>query len=426
MSEAVQGPAQLPGDSVKPAPHTGNQPKPKLGALGVLLFQANFGWMFASGISGTLLPALMEQVDASAKVALYGTLSSIGGLTGLVANIVFGSVSDRTRSRWGRRNPWILGGGLLAGLSLAAMSLATAFPTLVLLFVAYEIGLNMLLAPLAAVLPDRVHPNRRGLASTLIGCGTLLAQSLGAVVGAAFLSDIRLGLGTIPLIVCLTSALFVVFARDKSNRDQPKVELTFREVLRTFRIPLDRDYLFALFGRMLLLLAFNCVLMYKLYILQDYLHLSKAGVAGAIAISGTLMAVSAAIGTLVSGPLSDLIKRRKPLVVAASLVIGATFVPLILWPSRTTFLLFIGFAGLAYGVYIAVDQALMTDVLPNDAAHGKDMGILNIANTAPRFVTPALAALAFSTGLGYRMLFILAVALAVLSAVLIGAIRRVR
>jgi MFS family permease len=138
------------------------------------------------------------------------------------------------------------------------------------------------------------------------------------------------------------------------------------------------------------------------------------------------MAVSSAVGTLVSGPLSDFLKRRKPLVSVASLVIAAAFLPLAIWPSQGTFLAFIALSGLAYGVYIAVDQALMSDVLPSRGSHGKDMGILNIANTAPRFLAPAIAGIALGTGGGYGLLFVIGAGLAALSAVLIGLIRRVR
>ncbi|MDT0234853.1 MFS transporter [Curtobacterium sp. BRB10] len=422
MSQAVPT-STTPADP--DGPDAGPRQREKLGALGVLLFQANFGWMLATGVSGTLLPALMEQVDADAKVALYGTLTSIGAVAGLVANIVFGSLSDRTRSRFGRRNPWILGGGLVATLALSAMSLVSAFPLLVLLYVVFQVGLNALLAPLAAVLPDRVAPARRGVASAFIGFGTLLAQSLGSVVGAAFLSNIRVGLGLVPFVLALTTILFVVFARDSSTRHEPKRTLTFREILVTFRVPMDRDYLLALFGRLVLLLAFYCVVLYQYFVLQDYVGLDAAGVAGTVALSGIVLAVASGIGTLVSGPLSDWIKRRKLLVVIASLIIAAAFVPLILWPSTGTFLGFIGAAGLAYGVYIAVDQALMSDVLPSDAEHGKDMGILNIANTAPQFIAPGLAGIALGTGIGYGGLFTVGAVLAVLSAVLIGSIRRV-
>src|SRR3712207_5842589 len=86
--------------------------------LGLLLFQANLGLITALTVGSTLIPALMEQVDAEAKITLSGTLTASGAVVALSAYIIFGSVSDRTRSRWGRRNPWILGGGLVAAAAL--------------------------------------------------------------------------------------------------------------------------------------------------------------------------------------------------------------------------------------------------------------------------------------------------------------------
>ncbi|QFU92484.1 MFS transporter [Amycolatopsis sp. YIM 10] len=249
---------------------------------------------------------------------------------------------------------------------------------------------------------------------------------LGSIVGAAFLDDLRNGLRFVPWIIVLTALIFVLFAPDRDNRGDQREAFSLREVLATFRIPKDRDYLLALFGRLVLLLAFYCVILYQLYVLQDYVGLDSGAVAATIGLSGVVMAVASGLGTLVSGPLSDKIGRRKPLVTLASWVIAAAFLPLILAPSRTTFLLFISIAGVAYGFYIAVDQALMSDVLPDQASHGKDMGILNVANTAPSLIAPGIASLALGAGLGYRGPFIIAAALAVVSGFLINAIRRAR
>ena len=36
--------------------------------------------------------------------------------------------------------------------------------------------------------------------------------------------------------------------------------------------------------------------------------------------------------------------------------------------------------GLGYGMYLAVDQALVTQVLPRAIDRGRDLGVINIAN----------------------------------------------
>jgi MFS family permease len=382
--------------------------------------------MLSLSVGGALIPALMEQVDADAKVALYGTLTSVGALVALVANIVFGALSDRTRSRWGRRNPWILAGGLIAAASLSAMGAAQAFWLLVVLYSVNQIGLNMLLAPLAAVLPDRVAPSRRGSAAAMIGFGTLLAQSLGSIVGAAFLQQVRTGLAIMPWIIFVTAAVFVIFAKDKPTRVAERTESrqSFSAALRNFRVPLERDYLLALVGRFTLLAGFYCVLLFQFYLLQDYVKLSAAGVAATIALGGTTLAVAASLGTLVSGPLSDRLGRRKVLVAIAGTIMAVSLVPLLIWPTQLAFLGFLAIGGFAYGIFIAIDQALMSDVLPDEANHGRDMGILNVSNTASQMVAPGIAALVLGASLGYGGVIVVAIALTLLAGVLFLLIRR--
>ena len=62
--------------------------------------------------------------------------------------------------------------------------------------------------------------------------------------------------------------------------------------------------------------------------------------------------------------------------------------------------------GLGFGGYIAVEQALVSQVLPSATARGKDLGILNIANSAPQVLGPALAALLVTRLGGYPALYL--------------------
>ena len=53
-------------------------------------------------------------------------------------------------------------------------------------------------------------------------------------------------------------------------------------------------------------------------------------------------------------------------------------------------MLYAGVAGTGYGIYIAVDQALNVDVLPSQEEAGKDLGILNLANTVGQVLAPVI------------------------------------
>jgi MFS family permease len=400
-------------------------PAHRLGRLGALLFLAHAGWMLPFSAAGALIPALMAEIDESQKVALYATLAVAGSIASMVATIVFGALSDRTRTRFGRRNPWIASGGILLGLAATTMSFVSDFAVLVVLWVVFQIGLAVVLAPLFAVLPERVSPKNLGKASTLVGLGQLLAQSLGAIVGGAYITMPRDGLRWLPWLIAVVMIIFVFLSREKDNRDDAREPLSFVALLRGFIPPRDRDFLLALVGRFLLLLSFMMVLLYQLFVLTDYIGLEIAEAGGVIGTGGVIMAVSSGIATLISGPLSDKIRRRKPIVIAASLVFAAAELPLVFASDLSAFYLFLAVGGFAYGMYIAVDQALLAEVLPDAKNQGKDMGILNIANTGPQIIAPIVAGIVVSIA-GFQVVFGIAAALAVLAAVVLVPIRRVR
>jgi MFS family permease len=410
-----------------PAPNQSQTARPthELGRLGPLLFLAHVGWMLPFAATATLIPALMIQINEAQKVALYGTLAVAGSLAAMVATIVFGTLSDRTRSRFGRRNPWIATGGVLLGVAATTMSFTSDFGLLVALWVIFQVGLAVVLAPLFAVLPERVSPENFGKASTLIGLGQLLAQSAGAVVGGALVSLPREGLRWLPWLIAAAMVVFVLLSKEQDNRSVAREPLSFTALLRSFVPPKDRDFLLALGGRFLLMLSFLMVLLYQLFVLTDYIGLDMAGAGAVIGTGGLVMAAASGLGTLIAGPLSDRIKRRKPIVIVASLVFAAAELPLVFSSELPAFYAFLAVGGFAYGMYIAVDQALLAQVLPDAENQGKDMGILNIANTGPQILAPIAAGVIVSA-VGFQLVFGIAAVLAVVAGLVLIPIRRVK
>ena len=110
-------------------------------------------------------------------------------LVSLVSNLVFGNLSDRTRSRLGKRSPWVVCDGILGGLSLFAIGVLTSSAVITVVYCVCMVGLNMMLAPAIAVLSDRVPESIRGTMSTFWGVGASVGYPLGAIVGARFISE---------------------------------------------------------------------------------------------------------------------------------------------------------------------------------------------------------------------------------------------
>jgi MFS family permease len=160
-------------------------------------------------------------------------------------------------------------------------------------------------------------------------------------------------------------------------------------------------------------------------VLTDYVGLSTKGAGGVIAASGVLIALVSVAAIGVSGPWSDRLGRRKVFVIGAAALVALAMVPPLVSPTLPAFYAFVVIGGLAYGVYIAVDQALMAEVLPDARHRAKDMGLLNSANTVPQVLAP-LIAVALVPALGYRVLFVLGIALSLTGALCIAPIRRVR
>ena len=91
------------------------------------------------------------------------------------------------------------------------------------------------------------------------------------------------------------------------------------------------------------------------------------------------------------------------------------------WPSALAAAVLFG---IGFGCYIAVDQALITQVLPKAHDRAKDLGIINIAIVTPYAIGPAIAAPLVSLA-GYPALFGATAAVALAAAVGVWKIKSV-
>src|SRR5439155_6340523 len=122
---------------------------------------------------------------------------------------------------------------------------------------------------------------------------------------------------------------------------------------------------------------------------------------------GTLvMSLAIVAASLVGGRLSDRSGRRKAFVCAASSVFGVAMVVVAVATSFTGFLVGMAIGGLGFGVYMAVDLALVADVLPDPDSAAKDLGVMNIARALPSSIAPAVAPAILALGGGsYSLLY---------------------
>jgi MFS family permease len=130
---------------------------------------------------------------------------------------------------------------------------------------------------------------------------------------------------------------------------------------------------------------------------------------------------------VLGGRLSDRTGRRKVFVVAAAFVYGLALFIVAAATDVGAFLVGMAVSGLGFGLYMAVDLALVADVLPDEDTVAKDLGVLNIAGALPFGIAPAIAPLILAlAGGSYQVLYGVAGVCAVLAGVAILPVRRVR
>ena len=384
-----------------------------------------------AGVGTVLLPVQIERIDRPHKVAVLGVVAGVSAVFALVFNPVGGALSDRTRSRFGRRAPWLV--TVPAGLLLMLAALGQAH-TVLLVLIAWCLAqalANLYQAPLTAVIPDRVSPARRGAASSVAGVASVLGGVAGIGLASQFTGHLAWGYPMLGLLLILAALYFVRTTTDPSAADLPRpprdtrrLRVRLAEFLSALR---HRDFALVFVSRAAAILGYFLVISYELYILTDYVKL-PAGMkpAQGVTILAAISAVGALLAAAIAGPISDRLDRRKPFVFISSAVAGAACVLPVLSPTFGTIEIFAAFAGLAFGCYLSVDAALVTLVLPRSEDAARDLGVLNIANAGPQVIAPLFAALIISHLGGYRTLFLVGGCCGVVGAFAVMPVRSVR
>lgn len=422
MSER-SGPAEVTAVTPEPGPVLGSG----LGRLLAGLLPATTA-MYAlyQGTQLVLLPAQVEQLDPGSKVGSLALVTTLSAVAGLIALPLGGSVSDRTRSRFGRRTPWLVVSSLLCAALLAVMGSSTG---LIVLTVAYTLLLftsNFYQGALTAILPDRVPVRRRGAASAAIGMGT----PLGTMVGVNLAG--RLGAPAahlwIAALLVATTLLLALAAREGRWTTPGPAKARDRGGLTTYLQAFrNRDFALAFVSRAGLFLSWFTVTGYLFYILSDHIgsaHVPGGDVAAAVSLLATISVVASLVSTL-TGLLADRLNRRKACAAISSVGLGVSMLLPALSPTWPSMLVFAGLCGVFLGAYMAVDLAVMSLVLPDVRNAGRDFGILAAATNIPLVLSAPLAGLLISA-FGYPALFGFGTVTAVVSGAAVLGVRSVR
>jgi len=364
-------------------------------------------------------------IDAPSKEAILSLVTACGAAVSLVANPLFGALSDRTTSRFGRRAPWVLAGAILATAALLAMSGAVTVAMMVLFWCLVQLGANAAYAAITAAVPDRVPLKQRGGVGGLAAMGQTLGILTGAVFGAVVSGNYMVGYWLCAAAMLL-SVLPYVFHRNDPTLPRAGLR-SFRPgtFIRGFYISpvLYPDFAWAWLTRFLVNVGNQLTIVYLLFFLRDVIGYGDPAT-GVLILTG-IYAVMVMVTAVIAGPWSDRVGRRKPFVIGSSVIIamaGAIMAFFPVWPGA---LAGAAVLGIGFGAYLAVDFALLTQVLPFAVDRGKDMGIINVANSLPQVVAPLIALVSVQFLGGYVTLFSTAAVIGLLGAVFVLKIKKV-
>ena len=366
-----------------------------------------------------------------------------GAVVALVSNPVFGALSDSTRSRFGRRRPWLVGGVLCGCASLAVIGLAPTVNIVLWGWCAAQLAFNAVLAAMVAIIPDRVPPAQRGTVVGILGICMPIGQITGTFLVQLLVVNMTLAL-VIPGVIGVVGVLALTLALGREpgavglppGRSAGPAALASTESASPASVGAalpagprsHRDFAWAWMSRVFFTTGSCFLQAYQPFFLLDALHMPAADVPRLMFRSTLVQAAMVVIWSVISGRLSDRLGLRKPFVMAGSILQGLGLWLIACSHSYTSLLVGVGLVGMGHGVYEGVDLALVTDVLPDRARHAaKDLGLLNIANTLPQVIAPLAAPAILEVSRGdYMLLFAVAGALAVLGSVFLLPLKKVR
>jgi len=369
------------------------EPQKKVGGLFLTLFGIlNFGLYLTVMMPALFtLPYKVGLLAPDDKIPVLGLVATIGAVFGLVTGPVAGVLSDRTRTRIGRRRPWLIGGVLVLALGSTIAALSESIPVLVIGWIVVSFGGAGVAAAVTPVVAERVPESQRGTVGAIVGVATQLAGVLGYTIGGLLTADV-LALFLVPII-----ALAVVGAIYMIVIPEPIVALPKTTIAQTFRSLVFNprqhpDFSFVWLGKLLMQIALAFLSTYQRYFLLDRLGFTAEEAGANLALVGGIGILVTMTFAVVSGMLSDRLKRRKIFIYAASVLSAVGMVLMAFTDGFGLFVAAVVFILASAGMFGAVDVAMASDLVPQRDQAGRWMTTYNLAATLSTALAPVVGA----------------------------------
>ncbi|HSW43065.1 MAG TPA: MFS transporter [Patescibacteria group bacterium] len=403
--------------------------------LGLTAVMGGISALLANRIVAEDLVPLAEQGDALFR------MTALGALIAVVVQPTVGTISDYTISRWGRRKPYIVIGTVLDIVFLFGIASSNTVLAIAVFVMLLQVSSNFAQGPFQGYVPDLVPAHQVGIASSLVGLFSVLGNVLGFgiaalalalyafVPSAFFVATVSLGL------LEFATMISVVFRVDDGRAPRGRGGRSWLAVAREAwgtDILRERSFLFLVSSRFFVLMGAGVLINGATFFLSRSLALDTTAAGIALLALLAVVTVGNVIAVVPAARISDR-TGRKPVIYVATSLSAAGLAVVAVAPGVPVALLGAGLFGIGSGAFLAVDWALLTDIVPK-AATGRYMGISNVATAASGVVAIAVAlkvvmdsvTLAVDAGTGPRAAMIVGVACYGIGALLLRQVREGR
>jgi MFS family permease len=367
------------------------------------------GYLWTS-LGGLIIPDLViDLVGRKHEGVALGVLEGIGSLMAVVWQPVIGAVSDRTRSRWGRRRPFIAIGTVGDVIFLVGLALSGSYWLVVIFYFLLQTASNTAQGPYQALMPDVVPPAQRGTASGYYGVSNVIGL-LAGTIGAGF---ILMHTGRVVAILSICGLLVatmlptVLLIPDRAEPTSEQFTGIRHALKATFSRPLRYPaFMWLMASRLLILMGLVGVQSFVFFYFSNVFFEGNrhATIAASYTLQGLVIICAFAVA-LPAARASDRFGRR-PFILVGGLL-GAAGVLMLVFshyellppslvgpladalnvPDLAAQATLVGILiGIGYGLFFSVDWAFIQDVIPVDEA-GQFMGFSNIATAGSGIIS---------------------------------------
>lgn len=376
-------------------------------------------WFWVNFIWGAMLSIVIPSqvsyiVGGDSKSSALGTVLAIGAVVAMLTQPIFGSLSDSSRLRMGRRRPFMILGSLMCLPAFLLMAVTKSFAAYCIGFLLLQLFANIGIAGYQGLIPDTVKEEDRGMAASFMGGMTFLGTIAGILVSGSFADAHEYVLIYIILVAVLALCTLITVLGVHEEQMETKAPFSMKRFTENLiKVPREHpDFMWMLISSFFIMLGFYLLYFYQQYYITDILGSTHP--ATDTTYLNTIIIIGAAVVSVLAGKFSDRF-GRKAIVAFSAVCMGILAAALALHAPFSTILVIAVVFGFGYGGYTSVQWALVTDILPGTDDSGKDLGIWGISCTLPQIIGPLIggALIAAYKGsnifYGYRLMYIIVI-----------------